>query len=335
MEEISKLPLARDRHRHMTNHWGDLFKDAIARDQRDVQARPDWARHMPVGANTYSSSLVTNYLADGAITNLQNRWAPLMVASRYFSTDSYKPRSTAQIKQVTAGPTVQTNATNFESGDSTVTNIAVTVSQYSSAAHVSNDELNSGLRLNNLVEITTAKLANQIIEVLTTPVTTGNFTATPLVSAPAAFGFSDMATLWAQLKKSAIKNLLLDGEYLARVINQPTFYQVVGDGPAGYRAFGWDYIALNTDWTGAGANVRGFALNPQAIAAVAGLPLTPPEGIPGNNLSVRTFTIDGLDISIAMYTWFQLSARTAWVSYDMMFGASLGDASAGICITSQ
>ena len=70
---------------------------------------------------------------------------------------------------------------------------------------------------------------------------------------------SDMATGWGELKKSPVKYAVLDGEYMARIINNPVFYQAAGTESGaqdGWKRFGWDGVYLNTNWTGthAGAN---------------------------------------------------------------------------------
>ena len=321
LDFIRKEKSAKARFQTMRNDWEGLYNDSIR-------------RGMPRNDNSYQSALVTQFLLDGAVTQLQNRWAPLRAFTRDYSTDRYKPLATGQIKFVTAGSTTQTNSTNFESGDSTVGNAAVTVSQYTQAFHVTNSELNSGLRMENLVDINMAYLADKILAVAAAPITTANFTATAKVSASANFGFSDIADLWGQLKKSPVKNLLLDGEYLARLLNQPAFFQATDvDSPTGWSKFGWNGIYLNTNWTGAGAKTVGFAMNPQAIGAIAGLPLTPPA-VPGATLAESTITIPGPDISVAAYSWFSLSSRTFWMSYDLMFGAAKLDGTAGVLVQS-
>ena len=145
-----------------------------------------------------------------------------------------------------------------------------------------------------------------------------------------------MQQLWGLLKKSPIHNVLLDGEYLAQILNVPTQFQKSGEGtanPGAWNAFGWDNICLNTNWTGADPNVRGFACKPQAIGAVSGLPLTPPN-IPGGTLMEATMEIPGPDITIQNYMWFSLSSRTMWCSFDLMFGAALLDNTAGAIIRS-
>ncbi len=349
LEEIRKERSASKRFAILSLEYDGLIADALLRDSRHGMAAPlsmgpgQPSRMYPVAGNTYSATLVTQFLLDGAVTKLQNLWAPLRVFTRDYSQDRYKPRASAQLKFVTAGGTTQKNATNFESGDATITNKQIDVDQYSTAFHVTNDELNSGLRMENLVDIKTAECADNILKVAFSPLATGSFTTnTAITRAASAFSFSDMATAWGQLKKSPIKYAVMDGEYMARIINSPVFYQMTGtaDGEVdGWKRFGWDGVWTNTNWTGthAGADdqhIRGLFCNPQVMGAVAGLPLTPPA-IPGNTLQESTITVPQVNISIAAYSWFSLATRTYWMSYDLMFGSTLLDESAGVLLTSQ
>lgn len=333
LEEIRKMPVAAKRYESLKAEWNGLIADAITRDQRQ--------RLAPMAGNTYSASLVTQFLIDGAVTKLQHRWAALRAFSRDYSTDRYKPRATGQLKFATSGNTVEKNATNFETGDSVVTNVQIAVDQYTSKFHVSNDELNSGLRMENLVEVNIAALADKILYVAFAPLATGNFTTNAaIVRSAAAFNFSDMADAWGKLKKSPIKNAVLDGEYMARIINQPALFQAAGiEGGEGWKKFGWDGVHLNTNWSGhhdgaADQNIRGLFCNPQALGAVAGLPLTPPN-IPGNVLQEGTMVVPDVDISVATFNWFSTATRTMWISFDLMFGSSLLDESAGVLLLSS
>jgi len=143
-----------------------------------------------------------------------------------------------------------------------------------------------------------------------------------------------MPICWGMLKKSPIKNALLDGTFLAQLVNQPGFFQptLTGERDSGRaRTFGWDNIQENTKWDTAPTNVRGLALNPQAIGVCAGLPAEPPM-IPGGTLQESVITVPGPDISIAAYTWFSLQSRQLWQSFDVMFGAGAGDCSAAVLI---
>ncbi len=312
----------------MVTDWEPLMQDAMARDNRSKS---------PVfGANTYSATLVTSFLEDGAITNLQNVWAMLRAFTMDFTTDSFKPMAAAVIRNVTAGSATGTDLTDFEAGNSTVGAKSATMHQYSQPFQVSNDDLQKGLRMEHLVTINVANFANKIIEVATVPITTSIFGAATVVQTAAAFSFTEMAALQAALKNSAIKNLILDGSYVARIANTPGFFQtagVVGGSTSAWKAFGWDGIFPNSDWTGAGANVKGFACHPQAIAGVTGLPVTPPS-IPGGIMSVNTFVVPGLQVTVAVYTWFNPKTRTMWTSYDIMAGFVAVDTTAGFLVTS-
>jgi hypothetical protein len=330
IRDILNLPSGPTRFRALKAAWDGLHTHGLELDRRG----------QAIAGNSYSSTLTTAFLMDGAVTDLQNRWAALAAFSVNFSTDPYKPKATGELKHVTVGSTTGTDLTNFETGtaaDATVVPATVVMHQYTQPFQVSNTDLQSGLRMGDLVTINSALFANKVIEVATAPITRAIFTATPLVSAAAAFGFSDLATLQGQLKKSPIKNLVLDGAYLARISNSPGFFQKVGTmngNPNAWAAFGWDYIAGNSDWTGADTGVVGFACHPQAIAGVTGLPAMHPN-IPGNILGQTTMVVPGIQATVAFYTWMNTATRTMWASYDIMAGFKEVDTTAGIIVASS
>jgi len=279
-----------------------------------------------MAGNTYSSDLLTEKLEESATTILSETLAPLGALTKGFSTDVFKPKASVELKFVTSGSTTLTDPVSFESGDSDVSAVKVEVHQYSQAFHVTNDELNSGMRLADITAKNARTFGESLWDLVAAKLTTANFTGEALVRAPAAFGFSDLSAAWGLLKKSSIKNAVLDGDFLARIINQPTFYQRTGTGPGGgFKAFGWDEIDCCSRWSAAGEHVRGIFLNPQALGCVAGLPLQ------GNNVTLQSkvITLEGLDLSVALNTWFSLATRTLWASYDLMFGVSVLDATAG------
>ena len=45
--------------------------------------------------------------------------------------------------------------------------------------------------------------------------------------------------------------------------------------------------------------------------------------------------VEGLGITVAVYTWFDVNTRTFWCSYDIVAGFGLGDATAGFLVSSQ
>lgn len=309
-------------------NWDAIYAQALKQDVRRGIT--------PMNANSITG-FTTAFLLSGSLTPLQNVWAPLMAFSKDYSPDPYKPLATPTLKNSTAASSTLTDATNFAQGNSTVGALTATMHQYTQPFQISNTDLNSGLRMEDLVTINRGAFANKIIDVALAPVTAANFTATPVISAPAAFGFSDSAYLQGQLQKADIVNLILDGTYLASLSNTPGFFQQAGTvfgSNTAWQAFGWNMICKNSRWTGAGNNIKGFACNPQALIGIMGLPLTPPNIGQGGIFNVETVTIPGLNISVAIYTWWDVNARTMWTSFDVMAGFALGDATAGILVAS-
>ena len=310
-------------------NWDAFYKKAEAMDRKRGVA--------PMNSNSITGFL-TAFLLSGSLTPLQNKWAPLMAICRDYSTDPYKPLATATLKNPTAASATLTDATSFNSGNSTVGALVATMHQYTQPFQISNTDLNSGLRMEDLVTINQAAFADKIISVALAPVTAANFNTgnDAIISSAAGFGFNELATAQGLIQKANKKNLILDGAYMARVANTPGFFQQAGTvngNPGAWSAFGWDGIYLNSNWTGAGANIKGIALDPQAIFGIMGLPLTPAGGF-GGVFNVNTITIPGINVSVAIYTWWDVNTRTMWTSYDLTAGFGLGDGTAGKLIAS-
>lgn len=279
-------------------------------------------------ANTIASALLADVVRERVITVLQNRFAPLGAFSQDFSADQMAPLAKIQVKKATAGSTTLTNATNFEQGDSTLTNVEVTVAQYTQPFHLTNAELQSGHKLADLVDINLGAFADSIMAVALAPVTVGNYGAASVVDTAANFDTDDLQTLWGDLAKADRKNIVLQGDYFAKFLptNRESF--VPGDG-----AFGFDGFYLNTDFTGAGSNITGFACHPQALAVASGVPVTN-AAIQNLMLDQQMITIPGLNLTVAWYMWASTSSREVWSSFDVMFGAKEADTTALKIVTS-
>ena len=328
-------PTPAKRYDALRDNWDRLFADATNRDRklgRDIRAE-----------NNFAGAITTNFLIMGAITKLGPRCTALKAFSRDNTVDPYKPLASGIQKfntTVQDGSDTQTDATDFTaSGDSILTGPAIAVHQYTQGMHLTNAQLNSGVRMADLIEAKLGSFLSKIVQVATAPITVSNFsTLAPDVVSAAAFGFSDLAILQGKLQKSRVKNVILAGPYIAQIANTPGFFQMAGTLGGledAWRAFGWDLIGLNTEWTGADPYVQGFACNPQAIGLITGLPLNPVEGIPGNVIQVGTAMLPGVDIAIATYLWMDANARTMRATYDIMLGATAIDTTAGVIIKSQ
>jgi hypothetical protein len=274
-------------------------------------------------ANTFDAALITAMLADRTLTVLQNRLAPLAAFSADFGTDRLKPRATVEVPIASVAGSTQTNPTDFEpAGGATLTKAEVSVSWYNQPFKILASEYQQGFRLQQLIDIHLAAFADAIIDVALTPVTVANYGAATLSCDPSAFGADEVRTLYAALKKSEVKNLVLDSNFYARFL--PVSALDLGPRPGTGGIQRW---YENTRWSGAGTGIRGFICNPQALAVASGLPLDPPDS--GREyLAADSVTIPGLGLSVAYYVWFSRGARAHCASFDVMFGAAKADATA-------
>lgn len=325
------------RYNAMKQEFPRLWRAALRKDN-GVQA-----------ANTMSATVMTNFLIMGVVTKLSGKFAAANLFTKDAEQDPFKPLAAGIRKfntTTTDGSKVAVNPTNWATlaggtngnPDSVVDAVTITPDYYASGGHLTFTQLNSGFRVADVFEAKLRDLASKMAQVLTAPIITANFTTNAaVISAPAAFGFSDLADLQGKLKKSNVKNLILDGEYIARIANTPGFFQMAGTvgGPQGaWKAFGWDNVALHTDWSGAGANVRGFGCGDQAIGIIAGIPVDFPEGIPGNTLQRINVKIPDVDLVISNFVWFDLNERVYRFTNDLILGATLLDETDGCLVKS-
>jgi hypothetical protein len=321
-----------------------IYAEATRRDRGQV---------MNAG-NSFASAITTNFLITGAITQLGPQVAMFKAFSRDNTVDPYKPLAVGIQKYNTTvqdGSDTLTSPTDWSmtnlaaNAGSTLLGPTITPLQYSQPLYLTNAQLNSGIRMADMIEAKLGSFRSKLASVATAPITLANFgtapgttgAIAPVISASAAFGFSDLATLQGGLKRSSVKNLILDADYIARISNSPSFFQpagLVGGMKNAWSAFGWDLICQNMIWP-LGENVVGFACNPQAIGIVSGLPIKSPEGTPGNTLQTGTAILEGPDIAVQTNLWFDLGTRSLCASFDIVLGATAIDKTAGIIVKSS
>jgi hypothetical protein len=244
-------------------------------------------------ANTLNSSLVLDTIsARMPVVPLNNILAPLTAFATDFSGDTYAQQQNIRFRYATSGPTAQKNPTNWESGDSVQDNVNLIVDQYSTSWQMSPKELNTGFRLNQLVDQALISFGNKIIDVAFAPLTSTNFTN--IVQAQTGLVYQNLQTVWAAIAKAPEKNLILDSTALSVIMPKDLYGFQLGGGSAagkGGGGYGYDSIYLNTRWTGAGTNVYGFAGNRNALAFIAGLPVMDEETKTDLQTTVITFPI--------------------------------------------
>ena len=272
-------------------------------------------------SNTYSPTITTPCLQPDSIGKIVNAFAPLAAYSITFDPAPYSPQSTNVLKLVSNPAATQINPTTFENGGDQGDAVQVAVSHYSQQWEVANSEYQSGIRIEDAFEENALQLGSTISGVVCTLFTAANFPATAIVSAPGAFGLSDAAAAHATIKKSPVKNLVLDGDYYSRLSHQPGF-----DNGTNY---GWKGIyGQSAGWASADPNVRGIGCAPQAIACITGrlLPLSTPT------MKQQILSLGGLGILIEYNTWWNTSTRTQCASLDVVFGAGKADGAAAVLI---
>ena len=281
-------------------------------------------------ANLIDADLLLDTLSTRVQTTLGDRLAPLSSFARDFTDGELAPQTKyVQVPVITAASSVQTNPTNFETGDTNTSNVGVLVSHYSKSFNLTSAETNQKLMLDMFLDKNIQVFANKIIDVALSGVTNANFTTQNIIVAQASIAAANLQTVWAGIAKNDSKAVLLDATAYSKLL--PTSLTAIDVRTQG--AYGFDNFYLNTRWTGAGANVYGFAAGPTAIAMVAGLPKKGPSA--GNVIQSRTVTLANLGLTVELNTWFAPSSRTQWASLDVMFGASYGgDSNAGFIIRS-
>ena len=284
-------------------------------------------------ANTYAAALVVDRLAESAITVLGNKLAPLRAFSRDFGTDSLRPRATVQVQSTATTSTAAANPTNYESGDSTSTAVAVSVDELNASFHVGSQDLMQGQRLETIAAANLHSLGDLIWDkcVANFNDSTGG-SNTKIAVAQASFAAANREAAWASIAKGSEKHLILDGTAYSQ--NLPTDRNSFDLSQNG--AFGFDGIHLATKWDGSGgeSNLYGVAAAPNGLAVAAGLPEI--SGAVANNLEeVGTVEIPDLGLTVQTCLWGSTSSRATWASYGVMFGAAKGDVTAFTCIVSS
>ena len=279
-------------------------------------------------ANTFPAALTAEFVSDEAITTLGPVLAALDAFEHRVAVDRISPGSVVQVPVVTAGAVAQTNPTSFETNsDSTKIARSVTVDQHSVSFHVTQAELNNGHRLRSLIRKNLQVIGNAARDSVFAPITAANYGAAILDVTPANFTSANLATIWAEGKDFPTKNLLIDGAYFAKLLptNADSFL------PGSQGAYGFDSIAMNNRWDGAGTGVIGFYGSRDSLAIASGEPVMDDEI--QDLLSVyEVATLPG-GLSAYISSWTSLATRKRFMNISVMLGAQVGDATAGKIIT--
>lgn len=280
-------------------------------------------------ANTVDANLANSLVASDAVQTMRTLMAPMAAFTRSVSINPISPRQVINVPLVSSAGSMQTNPTNFETGDTVAADIAVTVNQYSKSFHVSHPEGNiGGINLAALVPTNAMVLAEGVFGLVTTLMSNANYGGDVNIGAAADFSSTDLPAILALGKNYNRCTLIIDGGHLAYLL--PTTRESFVYGEAG--AYGFDGgIYRNNYWTGGAADLAGFVCGPDAIVIASGAPAQLPSG---EFLSQESVSIGG-GLSVTASTWFSRGSRAMWGSLDVMFGCAAGDKTQGEVLTTQ
>ena len=281
--------------------------------------RFDFANPNIRNANTVDAALANTVLSGEFVTTMRSYIAPWSAFTRTVSLSPVSRRQTLEVSLASSAGSKQQNATNYESGDSVLAPIAVTVAEESKSFHISRPEANLGLALAALVPTNAKVLAEGIHAKMTALMIAANYGAATTIGAAANFDATDLPAILALGKNYDSVRLLLDGGHLAYLL--PTSRESFTFGEAG--AYGFDGgIYKNNLWTSGIANLAGFVCGPDALVNAWGAA----DGLPsGEALSQSTADVNGIPFGVSV--WFSRASRSVWASMQVMHGCAVGDAS--------
>ena len=277
-------------------------------------------------ANTLSSDLIVDILSEVSITTLGPVLGIMDSFTTDLSADAVAPRSTFQVDCVTGGSTTLTNPDSFETGDSTVEARPVTGNHISQPFHVTAQQMNQGFRLKNLLAKNMQVFANSLHDIIMTPVTEAVYGTAVLDKTLATFTAADLPTIWAAGKNLPQKNLILEGSFYAKIMPTDT----TKFNPADQGAYGFDRIAYSNRFTAAGTDVVGFLADPNALLVASGVPVMD-EDVTNAMVGQEQVTLSN-GLTVQLNSWVSTGTRAKWASLDVILGAAVGDAAAGMVI---
>ena len=280
-------------------------------------------------ANTYPAATLADIIMSSEMLALQNKHLPFDKFCTDFSNEAVAvspngtgARSTIQVDLVGSGSTVQTNPTNYESGDASVTAVSVAMNEYSSAFHITAAERNSGRKLEKLLGANMHGLLDKLDSVASALFTVANFGAAVLDKDPTTVTAADIKTLIAASGKYNQRNLITDAVFWAQFAATSDKNSLgVMDG-----AYGLDSMSYATDWSNAGTNVNGIIADTTALACATRLPLN--DDAVREVIDIALIELpNGMTAQIAQ--WVSTASRATWNSIDIVAGFQVGDATAG------
>lgn len=277
-------------------------------------------------ASNFDASLVNKVLSQAALTKVQNKLAFLGAFTTDFSDEVRDKRSrSVMVPFVSGGNAVQTNPTNFETGDTEIGNRTITLDHISKSFNITSADYGVGRRLEMLAQYNMEAVASKIEAMVFTLLTEANYGAPAVTGITAgAMSVGNLKTLYGAIPGDVKVAILKDNEFANLLPSDLNGFDITRQ-RSGY---GYDVIDRSgAGFASAGTKIVGFGANPAAIVMASALPEYHP-GV-GDLLDLQTVEIPGLGISVQSCIWGSTGTRNVWGSFDVLFGAQVGDGAAG------
>lgn len=279
-------------------------------------------------ANNFDSTLVAKILSQTAVTKVQEKLAMLAMFTTDFSNEVRDQRSrTVLVPFVSGGSAVQSNPTNFETGDTYVKNASIAMNHISKSFYITSADYGNGLRLESLAKYNMGVVTTAIEAAVFALLTEANYatqTAASL-SAITAGGMTaaNLKTLWGQVPGDNKIAILKDTEF-ANILPGDLYGYDITKNKSG---FGYNYLDRSgSGFASAGSKLVAFGCDPAAIVMASAIPqyTTPVADL----LNSTVVDVPGVGLSIQTNLWASSISRNTWASFDILFGAAVGDSSA-------
>lgn len=236
------------------------------------------------------------------------------------------PKRTRQVQVVTGGATPQINATNFQSGDSTVEKVDVEMDQVTVSFHMENADLQDGRRIEDLVTKNWQIFENQMSDQVCALIDKTTFGANKvIVASDTDMDASDVIAAIKLLPGAVQRNAILDHAYFTELT--PTIRDQFTNAD-GY--LGLDKLRAGRVSAASPDDEVGFVCDPQAIVVAARVPYAA-----GGHVETRQISSTELGIPVQMNVWVDAPTRQIWMSYDAIIGAAVADAASGVVIANS
>jgi hypothetical protein len=266
---------------------------------------------------------------------------PAASFSTSFSDEAAKKGASVNTRIIT-GMTAGAFAGDYETGDTTTTEIAVALSNHAFRSfHQTDVEASKSSVAPQTMELQAAEagysVAKLILEGTMGLVTNTNYSTAGFVGAASGFDSDDVIDLKAAmdtklasqmnrgliLKDAYYNQLLKDASVKGRdgVFGSDAFASGVIPNIAGFRVYQCPFVPANSE------NLVGFAVVPAAIA-LAVRPLAPQAGSEKSLLSYQVMTDTDSGLSLAYRSWYSTKTGTKWGCFEAVYG--FAKAGAGI-----